>query len=148
MVLKVDKAFIVRAIRDFAEAEGHEFLSHYSGRGMYGRGCIGIAYHSTAADVSFGLAEQIVSNMLAQGDDVSTISNTLLFLKDASYDSMGRGETMYWRALPVETQTELLSDGIDEQEYVRRACENGPALNERLGEALSELRSESKLFPG
>ena len=57
---------IADILHNFCIAEGYQFHRDYSGRGMYGRRCIGISHDHTTAEMITRLALYLLENM---GDD-------------------------------------------------------------------------------
>lgn len=91
----------VLASRQIAELEGEfdeDFRPDYSGRGMYGKTCIGYT-----GEYPFYFAARL-AYLLNDGDEMD--ANDLVYaiegLPECSTDSMGRGTIYYWPAVRAE----------------------------------------------
>jgi hypothetical protein len=81
-------------VRNFCLDEGYEFYPDYSGRGMYGRRCIGISHKDTAAEMMTRLAAYLLENL--NDDVIENAAAILRRLKDARQDNLGLGTITYW----------------------------------------------------
>jgi hypothetical protein len=91
-------AELVKDAVDNTGDEGVSFYNGYSGRGMYGRKCIGVVGSEKGC-------MQVVAEVLKQAHsdpssdlEFDTVADTLL---DYDRDSMGRDIIMYWPQLDV-----------------------------------------------
>ena len=53
---------IEETLRAFCDDYGYEYRENYSGRGMYGRNCVGIVCECSAIDLIMDLADYIMNN--------------------------------------------------------------------------------------
>nr|DAV75459.1 MAG TPA: hypothetical protein [Caudoviricetes sp.] len=85
---------IADIVREFCLDAGYEFYPDYSGRGMYGRKCIGISHRDTTANVITRLAAHLIESV--NDDAIDNAIVILRRLKDARQDSLGLGTITYW----------------------------------------------------
>ena len=119
----MDKQVLAQRIKDACESSGEvSFRNDYSGRGMYGRQCVGIV--STTRECNKVIAAVInalmssVSARALEGDSYKLtdaeqeFEQSVELLLDNQQDSMGYGVIIYWESLaPLEEEEELDSDG-------------------------------------
>jgi hypothetical protein len=74
------------------EVQG-EARASYSGRGMYGRSCVGIVIDSESDLLALGVA---ISELVEDYEDKQTLVNSV------KTDSMGRGLIAYWTGVTCE----------------------------------------------
>lgn len=74
------------------EVQG-EARASYSGRGMYGRSCVGIVIDSESDLLALGVA---ISDLIDDYEDKQTLVNSV------KIDSMGRGLIAYWTGVTCE----------------------------------------------
>lgn len=105
---------LAQLIRDAVEQYGDEdavsFRNGYSGRGMFGRGCVGIVGdRHTCMDI---IAQVIKDAHLqsASDDDIEfdSVVDTIL---DYSQDNMGMDIIIYWSQIPAIEDREPENDG-------------------------------------
>ncbi len=78
-------------LRDIAEELDLDVRDDYSGRGMFGSGCVAVT----------GNVDQVKLGMLLHkgfGKEAEEL------FSNPSIDSMGRGQVVYWNGLTVETE--------------------------------------------
>ena len=92
---------LVRVIKDFCEQADHSFYPDYSGRGMYGKKCVGISFEGSLFDLGLELAAFI---MASYQDDLFEAEELVNDLKDlqSSTDQLGMGYIVYWKHLKAE----------------------------------------------
>ena len=79
---------VVSLIEDFCNTtDDCRFRADYSGRGMYGRQCVGIDIDSLRLSVLIELTEFLISN---------GIENVASVLGRVCYDNMGKGYILYF----------------------------------------------------
>jgi hypothetical protein len=88
---------IAQALKDAAKAcEDVTFLNNYSGRGMYGRQCVGIA--GSESDCLSVIAT-VIDRAHCSEDEFEepwfTVLETMLLCQER--DNMGRDVVIYWR---------------------------------------------------
>jgi hypothetical protein len=91
---------IISTLGEFHDAD--DIRTDYSGRGMYGRTCLGY----TGSDVvlfAFRLAVEAAKADMEDGDepDLFTVEDYLMTLGEPTSDSMGRGAIFYWPGVTV-----------------------------------------------
>jgi hypothetical protein len=91
-------------VRNFCLDEGYEFYPDYSGRGMYGRKCIGISHKDTTAEVITRLAAYLLESV--NDDAIENAAAILRSLKDARQDNLGLGTITYWPNIEAEDASE------------------------------------------
>ena len=80
----------------------------YSGRGMYGKECLGVNTDMSAMAVAGWLIKALKETV----DDESQWDELADILYDTVIDSMGRGIIMYWPSIAFEgEENEDLSEG-------------------------------------
>ena len=84
-------------IEDFCEEEGDDFSFYpdYSGRGMFGRHCIGISTKESPARTMAKLILYSISFF----DEVEELETFVCRLEDVETDSLGLGSIIYWPSL-------------------------------------------------
>jgi hypothetical protein len=100
---------------DLIDKAGYEARS-YSGRGMYGRRCIGVEIERNMS--AFRLAAQLISEFIAGSDDMDDIHSIVeefAYLK-VSEDSMGRGSIIYFEDVEWPEGRKDSDDEDDEDE--------------------------------
>lgn len=96
---------LARLIEEAAEDTGVSFRPNYSGRGMYGRSCVGIVGSSqdlaaVMTEVAYNLAP-----LSAEGwEGNQRLREELESLFQYSSDSMGMGRIFYWQHLALDEQ--------------------------------------------
>jgi hypothetical protein len=94
---------IAKLIREIAE-DGNEdtgFRNNYSGRGMYGRECVGIT--GSQSDCQAIIAEVIKQAHARADDDELVFDDVVDAVLDYRQDSMGFDVIIYWPHIsPVE----------------------------------------------
>jgi hypothetical protein len=99
------KQFIsLESFQEIIENAGYEYQDDYSGRGMYGKTCVGI---STDDDLS-----EVIGNLFRSFSDIyfdtdgsnvdqevyqTTFNEFCEIIKNTSSDSLGLGSIYYWR---------------------------------------------------
>lgn len=108
--------YLVVALKDACEAHGEvNFRNDYSGRGMYGKRCVGIDSDMTSCMAIIGeVIKQCASNIAkddphAQADFEMAVDILLQFDRD----SMGRDVILYWPDLQEEEE-EVVNDNLGE----------------------------------
>lgn len=79
--------------------DGISEVRSYSGRGMYGKECLGVNTDNvfrTFADISQGIHDYILSEMDDEGNYDSSIEKLWGLLNNAESDSMGLGSIIYF----------------------------------------------------
>lgn len=80
-----------QAIKQFAEENNYSFREGYSGRGMYGKECVGVRIDGVdPTSVAMDLLLWITDNY-----DVDT-HDAIRALQNVRTDDMGRGTIVYW----------------------------------------------------
>lgn len=91
-----EKSFLQRVLED----AGYECRS-YSGRGMFGRECLGVSLDRYASE--FALIADVLANMPVSSDG-ETMEDSLDTLakafRGANQDQIGLGTIVYWPAVP------------------------------------------------
>jgi len=92
-------------LKSFCDDNEYDFRENYSGRGMYGKSCIGFV----SSDHPFNVAMKLVAYLrFEMGSDCELID---VFTNAGSCsDSMGRREIIYFPSIRIEEQDEV-SDG-------------------------------------
>ena len=113
------------ACRDYLEDVGLEvdFRSSYSGRGMYGRQCVGITgrdrdCRELIAKVICGMREDLKSVQLGSSEEENdrVFDEAVGILLNYDWDSMGMGGViLYWPQLEVLPE-EMMRDDRDEDD--------------------------------
>jgi hypothetical protein len=86
---------IIEAIDEAHKQEEFQYRS-YSGRGMFGKQCLGITFSNVAEALAFGAwLGQTFSNPYGRSEETTA---SALLLKTRQ-DSMGRGIVIYWPEL-------------------------------------------------
>lgn len=88
-------------IKQAFEAAGYEPRS-YSGRGMYGKECLGVS-----GDSALEIVLETIETVASQAGDTETIAEFVADLLDVRTDSMGRGEIVYWPSIKWEDEVQL-----------------------------------------
>ncbi|GBD40754.1 hypothetical protein HRbin39_00123 [bacterium HR39] len=92
-----------KALEALWQAEG---ARGYSGRGMYGKGCLGVV----AEDVGEALAraaEALAEVAEEEGHGVPGFARLLAqLMREARWDGMGLGVVVYWENLPPPPEEE------------------------------------------
>ncbi len=75
--------------------------SSYSGRGMFGKQCVGASGDGSALEIMAALVEALPANLPEVAEDgeqaVDDFADLLAeLMSDARTDSMGRGTVIYW----------------------------------------------------
>ena len=99
---------LVKAIIDFCDEYDYSFRDSYSGRGMYGRNCVGVVGSSVLETIG-DLLEYLNENYEFDMSDLIE-----MLLKGANTDSMGLGTIIYWQQLQMTD--ELYEEFEDEWE--------------------------------
>lgn len=104
--MKLTVEQVMEAIKD-AGLEPRE----YSGRGMYGKHCLGVDVERNMMPEAF----EICVNLIKNGAETEAIAE---FGRGIDYDSMGLGMIIYWPALTLtgEQVIELMGDEADGEE--------------------------------
>lgn len=79
-----------------------EVRTDYSGRGMYGRTCLGY----TGGDPTVFIANVALIMLGTDSDDPWELVQQLAEIGEPETDSMGLGRIAYWRSITVETSPE------------------------------------------
>ncbi len=98
-------------IKDAFESAGLNVRS-YSGRGMYGRSCLGVVTDKSGAALVCEVIQELISGASDDSETVDKISDLCSELSDPSEDSMGLSTIVYWP--DIEWQSD--SDGCDDDE--------------------------------
>lgn len=81
---------VQKAIRDFVEEhEGYELYENYSGRGMFGRTCLGVV-------VKMGYSYMDFLVKLTQYLDENNVDDVDLMLESAAVDALGMDTIVYF----------------------------------------------------
>ncbi len=81
----------------------------YSGRGMYGRNCLGVVCGNPMADLL-----QVVSSVAENAEDPQEVADFINTLGRPSTDNMGRDAIVYFEALPWEdSPDEVVEEMVD-----------------------------------
>ena len=119
----MDKQALAQRIKDACESSGEvSFRNDYSGRGMYGRNCVGIVStrrecNKVIAEVINALMSSVSAEALTRGDsyklaDVEQeFEQSVELLLDSEQDSMGYGVIVYWEGLAPLEEEVLDNDG-------------------------------------
>lgn len=88
---------IQEAIINIYNADEYD-VRRYSGRGMYGRECFGITCdnHQEALLIFVTECLDIIEQSIDATNQMSFVKEALDILLNYCYDSMGRGEIIYW----------------------------------------------------
>lgn len=92
-----------------------DFRTHYSGRGMYGRNCIGITGSDRQCNQVIGdavklAAEDYVDETIDR-DEFNDLVDTLM---KSSQDNMGLDMIVYWPSVAFEGESEEDADSTKE----------------------------------
>lgn len=102
---------IAKLIREIAE-DGNEdtgFRNNYSGRGMYGRECVGITGSQSDCQA---LIAAIIKEAHARADDDELVFDDVVdAVLDYSQDSMGFDVIIYWPHIEALADEEPAHDG-------------------------------------
>lgn len=90
-------------IKNFCEENDYDYRTNYSGRGMYGKGCIGITGNN-----GFKIAMELALYLVREGEEDLADS----MASHITWDSMGRDVIVYFPFITVSEQ----KDGEDEDE--------------------------------
>ncbi len=82
---------IADILSNFCLEADYQFYPRYSGRGMYGQSCIGIAHEENTVEMISSLAIYLLENC-----DIEKAREILLQLKNARQDNMGLSSITYW----------------------------------------------------
>jgi hypothetical protein len=89
-----------------------EFYNAYSGRGMYGKQCVGITGDKSQCMQVLAEVIKASKDEVAIDDGVLTFEEIVDTLMEFEQDSMGRSDVIiYWRTLPPIEETEPERDG-------------------------------------
>jgi len=101
---------LVEMIRDAAEDMGDEvrFRDSYSGRGMYGRECVGVV---GSEDSCMALVGEVIKRMHYEANPAVDFSQAVDLIMNISRDSMGRSMILYWPQLAPVEDREADDDG-------------------------------------
>lgn len=86
---------IENLIEEFCDYEGHLYYPHYSGRGMYGRTCVGIVTFQSPIKIVTALFRHLID----EGMDADVIED---LLSDAKSDNMGKDIIVYFPSIECE----------------------------------------------
>lgn len=92
---------LAQLIQEIAENgdDDTRFRADYSGRGMYGRQCVGIVGDSTCLQQ---VIAQVIKDAHRQSDDLDLdFDDVVDALLDYSEDSMGRDRIFYWPSIQM-----------------------------------------------
>ena len=101
--MKITVEQVIEAIRD-AGLEPRE----YSGRGMYGKHCLGV---DTERDM-LGPAIAIAANLIDNGAEPRDVER---WGEGTDYDGMGMGRVLYWPSMEL-TEAQLKEFGLGEDD--------------------------------
>jgi hypothetical protein len=91
---------LARLIEDAADGLDGVFTDEYSGRGMYGKTCVGVEFEDTSNLIALGIAiaYNVAENaLLVHGaDPLDAIDNVMNDLQNMRWDNMGTGIIVYW----------------------------------------------------
>ena len=119
----MDKQALAQRIKDACEDSGEvDFRNDYSGRGMFGRNCVGISSttrecNKVIATVINALMSSVSAEALFRGDSYKLsdaeqeFEQSVELLLDSEQDSMGHGVILYWPNLEHLEEEELDDDG-------------------------------------
>lgn len=112
-MVKIDSRFLIDLIEQ-SDVEAEEARS-YSGRGMYGRECVGLVVSnvfSAVAALYSGLS-RVVADEIDLEDYLEALSDVI---RETRQDGMGLDHIIYWPALawPVDEGPDLDPDDTDD----------------------------------
>lgn len=90
----------------------------YSGRGMYGKQCLGVDSNGSGMEVIATLISLLAENEVTQSD----LRELADILEDSKTDSMGRGIIMYWPNIPFEGEGNKGEEELSQEELDQEAC--------------------------
>jgi len=83
----------------------------YSGRGMYGKECLGVCIDDNVGNIVATLVvETIFTAIDASGESDSEVYDIGQLLKGAKTDSLGRGTIVYFPDVPYISDAEALNE--------------------------------------
>lgn len=88
---------IAEKIREFCEEEGDTFYENYSGRGMYGRTCVGVVTEDNAISLTLALFRFLVENEMDMYEAEE-------LLQCAKTDNMGYDTIVYFPRIKSESE--------------------------------------------
>jgi hypothetical protein len=86
----------------------------YTGRGMGDRVCLGIV-SDNSRDIALTLVQCYLENCPTDSSSIQEAMDLCEQLKDSKFDSMGRGEIIYWPEIAWEETEEDSDDSEDEE---------------------------------
>lgn len=95
------------AVEQYGDEDAVSFRNDYSGRGMYGRQCVGIVGDESTCMKIVG---QVIKDAHAQGMDFE-FDEAVDTLLDSCRDSMGRDIIVYWPEVAPLEEREPEHDG-------------------------------------
>lgn len=85
----------------------------YSGRGMYGKECLGVV-DSDSFEVIGDVVAALHKSGLVNGEDGFAVDDLTSFIKSANQDSMGLDTIVYWPSLEYHEEYDDEDDDEDE----------------------------------
>ncbi len=99
-----DAKRILELFREVEVQNDDHQVRSYSGRGMFGRSCVGVDTNDV-----FGFIADVLE--IAQPGDVYSLSQVL---RNSRQDSMGRSSIIYWPDLPYTEEGDEDEEGEDD----------------------------------
>jgi hypothetical protein len=97
------------AVEQYGDEDAVSFRNDYSGRGMYGRQCIGIVGDESTC---MRIVGQAIKDAHAQADNDELVFDDVVdTLLDSCRDSMGRDIIVYWPEVAPLEEREPENDG-------------------------------------
>lgn len=100
---------ICKDVKDACESMGYQARS-YSGRGMYGRACLGIEVPRGISTSSLAFKLAIELKAIGAEDAIDFLMN-----RDWNQDSMGLGSIIYIPSLSWEDEEESEEENVEEE---------------------------------
>lgn len=100
---------IADILSNFCLGSAYKFYPRYSGRGMYGQSCIGIAHAENTVEVISSVAIYLLENV----NGIEKAKEILSHLKDARQDNMGLRTITYWPGIAAASRKKSRSKNHD-----------------------------------
>lgn len=103
----MDSQQVIEAIKD----AGYDTRS-YSGRGMFGKECLGVT-----TDNPIKMVCEVIAAFSVKVNDIETVEELTKVLGKAQTDSMGRDTIVYWPSLSPEAEEGSCYDDNETRTY-------------------------------